>query len=98
VAYVASATLGTALGPVLAAVLLLLPDYQVAGFTINKLNSPALLMFFIWLIFFICLLIWFRDPDLTREAEDKSTAHNLTCYNLMPTLIVLWTLFYCKVI
>jgi MFS family permease len=98
VAYVACATIGTALGPILAGVLLLLPEYTMFGWSINKLNSPALVMSVVWVIYFICLIGWFRDPNLQRDPPEKSTGSNLTFYNLTPTLIVLWTLFYCKVI
>jgi MFS family permease len=98
VAYVACSTLGTAIGPILAGLLLLIDEYTVAGFTVNKLNSPALLMFFVWILFMIALAIWFREPEITRPKPGESSSPHLTCSQLAPTFIVLWTLFYCKIL
>ena len=94
-AYVAGSIVGRGVGPIVGAGLFFV-DFEVLGISVNGLNSPALFMGIVWLIYFTLVLIYFQEPEikvLTAEHIEKSKEQSM-----IPTYVTLFALIVPKIV
>lgn len=77
-AFVSWSAMGMAAGPAIAGLLNFL-DFKVLGLTINSVTSPGWLMALLWIIYVVCLFLFFKEPrnnetlgQLAKQARSKS--------------------------
>lgn len=68
--YVAGSIVGRGLGPIVAAGLYSM-KFNIEGYEINGINSPALLMAIIWVIYTVLTLLYFKEPEKEMLSEEK---------------------------
>lgn len=99
-AYVAGSILGMACGP-FAAAGLFYANFTFLGFTVNGMNSPAFVMVIIWLIYGLCCVFFFEEPEIEKKkpaeaAQDHEDDEEVNSW--LPTIMALWALFFPKMV
>lgn len=102
--YISGTLLGMAIGPFLAACLYTI-NTTIGGATVNGINSPALVMAIIWLLYTVTTILWFVEPDIPKKLGDTGSTtvtsrveEEETEFRWLPTLLAVWTLFFPKVV
>ncbi|OMJ78766.1 hypothetical protein SteCoe_21339 [Stentor coeruleus] len=87
--YVAGSIIGRGFGPIVAAGLYSM-EFDLLGYEINGINSPALFMACIWVLYMVLTLLYFKEPEIEIMSEEKiKYSKSLSLFPAVLTVIAL---------
>jgi MFS family permease len=70
-AFVAMSALGLAIGPGIASLLDMIPDFKFMGISFNTYTIPGFVSFVMWIFFSLIMLKYFKEPNVADANYNK---------------------------
>jgi hypothetical protein len=65
--FVMMATIGFALGPGIASILLQIPEFKLIGLTFNSFTLPGFFFLIVWIVYLFVIISFFEEPDFANS-------------------------------